>query len=640
MKKTYRNIIFVTSIFLMLITSIFALNVFATSESEYESCSDYYFSNLNGKNVPYNVTGSCGYVATSMLLAYYDAYWNDNFVANEYSNDSYLEDGVFISSTIKSEAQSLIDNHDEYVENGGNMEELEYLSSIYSDFFANNQNKGYLHLDLIRRGIDAGYYSGSDPNEEYSIGLNQIAKILDDYFDNIFGTYRYYDPYGLNVILGQNPPIKIKILDSESRGNSHDEVVAKMYELLDMNIPVMYEGYRNNTRDGDKSGKDDKEGHVLIAYDLEKDSNNNIVDCKFHTGWSSPSTYLWEENKFNLNTSILWLEIDESRIPHVCSDNYVIGNEKYCSCQVYGDLHPQHTHLYDGLIPYDNDQHTYKCKWGCRIKEDHELIHKVNGDRHSWACECGYSYEEPYITVCQSINCHVKTYECGIDYEMSHNPIYSSISDTHHNGTCECGYTFDEEHSFEYETILVLGKHKKTCSCGYSIQESHSYEYQQVSDEQHSLICGCGDSRELNHSVAYWERTNIGHTWVCVCGYREQSEHNMVAVDYHTSSCTDCGYTRVTPHEPPYQQLSDTQHLVSCGCGYEGAENHIFTYTNISASLHRMTCECGYTALEVHTFKPTTNPRYQSCTKCGCVRDNFGPGGNVQMGKKEDEETE
>ena len=53
-----------------------------------------------------------------------------------------------------------------------------------------------------------------------------------------------------------------------------------------------------------------------------------------------------------------------------------------------------------------------------------------------------------------------------------------------------------------------------------------------------------------------------------------------------------------------------------------------------------MTCECGYEATDTHNFKATTNPRYQSCTRCGYTRDNFGTGGNVQMGIKKEEETE
>ena len=282
----------------MLLTPVFMLSVFADENEEPTSCPDYYFSNLSGDDVPYNVIGSCGYVATSIFLAYYDVYWNDYFVKNKYENDAtYSSDSnSFISSTIKTENHLLHEMYDEYCDEVApeeRMSETTYLKPSYIDFVMSHLNKDYLHLDLIGMGIDKGYYSGINPANEYAITIQQTAKILDDYFDVIFGDHIYYDPLGLNSVLGDNPPIEIKIMDSTVIGNSHDEVVAKMYELLADNIPVMYRG---EALDGNK-----KVGHRMVAFSTINDENGNIIDCELHTGWRGNSLTTLSNTEYNLD---------------------------------------------------------------------------------------------------------------------------------------------------------------------------------------------------------------------------------------------------------------------------------------------------------------------------------------------------
>ena len=222
--------------------------------------------------------------------------------------------------------------------------------------------------------------------------------------------------------------------------------------------------------------------------------------------------------------------------------------------------------------------------------------------------------------------------------------MHSSVSDTYHNKICKCGYSYNEDHDFEYNTKPVLRfEHSKSCKkCTYSTIEAHALECHQTSDAKHAFICECGYSYEEEHSLAYWQKSNMNHTFICACGYSYTEPHNFIDRDYHTSVCADCRETVTTPHGEAYEQFSDNAHLVVCECGYEGEAPHIFTCVSESASMHRMTCVCGYTTLGTHNFRSSAiNPRYETCTACGYTRDNFGPGGgNVIMGKKEDEETE
>lgn len=55
--------------------------------------SSYYFYNLDD-NFSNNAYGSCGYVATGMLLSFYDAYWDDTVIEAKYDVHSTFEGGL------------------------------------------------------------------------------------------------------------------------------------------------------------------------------------------------------------------------------------------------------------------------------------------------------------------------------------------------------------------------------------------------------------------------------------------------------------------------------------------------------------------------------------------------------------------
>lgn len=57
----------------------------------------YYFDNLI-ENFGNNIYGSCGCVSAAMLLSFYDSYWDDSFIANEYDVNATF------SSTMQTDA--------------------------------------------------------------------------------------------------------------------------------------------------------------------------------------------------------------------------------------------------------------------------------------------------------------------------------------------------------------------------------------------------------------------------------------------------------------------------------------------------------------------------------------------------------
>ena len=165
----------------------------------------------------------------------------------------------------------------------------------------------------------------------------------------------------------------------------------------------------------------------MIAYNAVKDSEGNIIDCDLHMGWNGEddSRQKLSEIEYDSNIGILWLEIDKSRIPHVCSDNYVEGNNRYCSCQVYGDLHPNHVHSYDRNNNSDSS-HWLECICGEKDQiQSHSFSFRTvsPSGEHYYFCECGYMYTGSHIYT------------------------YSPVSDALHRAACACGHFTLEAHN-------------------------------------------------------------------------------------------------------------------------------------------------------------------------------------------------
>lgn len=441
-KKNIKKIVLVALI-LTVITSLLMVNAFAIVVTEHTSCADHYFEELDGDAIPENVIGSCGYVASTMLLAYYDSYWNDNFVSDVYEQD-VAYDSVskeFGSSTFMTENGILEAWYQQYHSEDSTLSEDEYKEQVYPGFVNTNHAWSFLHLDLIKIGISKGYHIGFS-TENYEVSITETANILDAYFDDIFGEYAYYNPLNLDLPWQEDPPIKIRVLKSDYNTPQSD-VLNKMYELLNVGIPVMFRGE-------DASGN----GHRMIAYSAV--TRDNAVDYNVHMGWEGESREPLSNIVYNSDMSILWLEIDESQIPHVHCDNYVEGNNRYCSCQVYGDLHKEHEHEKGSIISYDETKHIYDCKWGCDdpddiVEELHTLIdYGVDATgNHIYKCHCGYEEERPHI--------------------FRYTPISDSINArSYHYAICDCGYRELDEHSF---VVSANPRYSRCQHCGYTRDE-------------------------------------------------------------------------------------------------------------------------------------------------------------------------
>ena len=106
----------------------------------------------------------------------------------------------------------------------------------------------------------------------------------------------------------------------------------------------------------------------------------------------------------------------------------------------------------------------------------------------------------------------------------------------------------------------------------------------------------------------------------------------------HKTYC-ECGEYIIQDHNyVDYEKTSDTCHTEICVCGYESENQEHFayrySYTVMDNDNHKVYCACGHLIREEYhscvTVLDTTR-----CTLCGYVRK---PGGNVIMGKKDEEQ--
>lgn len=128
-----------------------------------------YYENLN-QNFPVNNVGNYGYVAISLLLQYYDVYWNNNFIPNSYNNDDKcqidsLEDALFESPGVDDIYLPLwTDEHPEVQESDPNYEE-KYNAAM----------RQYI-LDMMAGDSFVGY--PSFPKEELEKSVVESVKNL------------------------------------------------------------------------------------------------------------------------------------------------------------------------------------------------------------------------------------------------------------------------------------------------------------------------------------------------------------------------------------------------------------------------------------------------------------------------------
>lgn len=301
-----------------------------------------YFHNLN-LNFGYNEKGSCGYVALGMLLTYYDSYYDDAIVPEQYDATAHLsyEDQYKSSSSPGSKewyVANLPNKVDDYIE-------------LLVDQYANTS----LHAKLISIGNDLKYKLGTSPDSIYNI-LNKYLEDNQQISSDDWVITKYFHNKYKDKVPGKNITYSQMMLND-----------IKMN--LKLGIPVL-----TSIR------IDDDNGHVAIAYDYDEQSDKVYA----HFGWHNKGYHSYI---FNYGYSYIrgYITLTPVKL-HTHSNNYILQGIETCSCKL-----PNHIHSYQ-YKSKNSLKHTCTCFCDYTTEKVHKFTKRGTGAYLNYVmCEdCGY----------------------------------------------------------------------------------------------------------------------------------------------------------------------------------------------------------------------------------------------------------
>lgn len=243
-----------------------------------ENYQTYYFNKL-GANIGNNTQGSCGFVATAMLLSFWDTYWDDGIVPENYDGTTHLDEGYI----------------DLFAESPGIIRELSNLAYADVDTYDANIHEyadSYFHFKLI--DLFETEFGEREPGQ-YGMGY-------EDYV-NLFNYYVY---------------------DFLGYSKSDVEIIASTTNVRNQTIELIKEGIPVKLSIG---------GHAVIAYEYDEDSNN--IYCNF--GWGPNATHVTiEQMGYSEYANLVAFNFKDDHHDHH-SNNYTYVNEDgendtLCSC--------------------------------------------------------------------------------------------------------------------------------------------------------------------------------------------------------------------------------------------------------------------------------------------------------------------
>ena len=435
---------------------------YADEDSDPITCVEEHFDlltydNYHGESVDPNPPSenSCPYATLSMLLSFYDAYWSDDFVPEDYDWD----DGEYNLTT-----QSVVRTFSAKSETGEWKQYKTENNTDYGEFVKSDKGQSYLESYLISIAKEIGL---CDDNDKV-FGLNgyEMVELLE---------YYLYDKQKFT-----KEEVTVHIERAFDPGHSDETLFATMSQQIKNGFPLIYSGYSFGflgDQDEDLNQKiiDDisvaNGGHAMIAYGTVGD-NDNITDIYLHTGWVNDEHTTVNDTIYNTFNLIIWIEIDQKELEHRCSKKYYdeITGESYCACQIYWKTHPKHNekHLY--VEKNNSEEHWSECICGNIInKEQHQKTYTyINRTIHIEQCElCDYNYKtihEYYLEPTSSTE-HKPICNCGKTGAPSNHVASQCVNKTKfmHNIICECGYVMGSAH---HSIVTDNNRYSQCVDCG------------------------------------------------------------------------------------------------------------------------------------------------------------------------------
>lgn len=247
-----------------------------------ENYQTYYFNKL-GSNMGNNTKGSCGFVATAMLLSFWDTYWDDNIISENFDATTELEDEYI----------------DLYAESPGVIREPDCLAEVEDidkyDKYVHKYSNNYFHFKLI--DLFDKHISERDPGN-YGMGYQDYIDLFDYYVYNYLG----YTTEEVEIIY------------------SDVDVRNKTIDLIKDGIPV----------------KLSIGGHAVVAYDYDEKTDN--IYCNF--GWGPNTSHVTiEQMGYSGYFNLVAFNFKDDHLEHH-SNNYTYINEygendALCSCWAF-----------------------------------------------------------------------------------------------------------------------------------------------------------------------------------------------------------------------------------------------------------------------------------------------------------------
>lgn len=325
-----------------------------------------FFKNLND-NLPRNdYENNCGYVAATMLLSYYDTYWNPNFIPDQYNNQDLavldsLDDKEFESPGVKDIHEDIWTDC-EPMKAPDKKSSQEYKDAYYGHYY-NYVQRMLTHKDesFIAYLYDRAISYGSFKPEEYPVPLSyliDICAIVNQYFSE-------------NPELAGKVTMK-RVYYKDLAGSSEDEKRERLKEMaatrLKAGQPLIYVGDLSNG-----------ESHMCLAYDYFDKGKGNIM---VHMGYKGRDrAYFNSYYRYNTFNDFAYLDIspDLRTIPN--NPRFQVNGTAYSCHDLASFVHKEEAVCYE-----DEDFHAILSSDRDFTYEKHNFIYISNDTKRCTIC--------------------------------------------------------------------------------------------------------------------------------------------------------------------------------------------------------------------------------------------------------------
>ncbi len=285
-------------------------------------------------NMPRNRLGICGYTGIAMFLSFYDTYWNDDFISDEYDSDvitmkgsvlysssasAYQSPGVY--NNITSSDPSIEDLKEEIYEEGITDEssvefkealDKKIMAEVYAQIDAGTFLGKLFEIAIANGSIqphfdESEYHSTEEGSYVSGIGVGNtiMTNVLSDYIEG-----------------NKNLKNKVEIVASkadDSISGESERIRSEIVDIVKTGRPVLMggNGYTDSNGNGKQDDGESSFGHVVVAYDY--DEENDVLYGNM--GWSSSTTSHYNlDDYFNIKYSDYWAlnirSVDRGRTDH------------------------------------------------------------------------------------------------------------------------------------------------------------------------------------------------------------------------------------------------------------------------------------------------------------------------------------